>query len=44
MFRMQAIPYPNLCFGTIPDYWQVFYDGFEQHGWDGGNYMIDPEF
>lgn len=21
----------------------VFYDGFEKHGWDGGNYMIDPE-
>jgi 2-polyprenyl-6-methoxyphenol hydroxylase-like FAD-dependent oxidoreductase len=23
---------------------QVFYDGFEKHGWDGGNYMIDSEF
>jgi 2-polyprenyl-6-methoxyphenol hydroxylase-like FAD-dependent oxidoreductase len=23
---------------------QVFYDGFEEYGWDGGNYMIDPEF
>jgi 2-polyprenyl-6-methoxyphenol hydroxylase-like FAD-dependent oxidoreductase len=23
---------------------QVFYDGFEEHGWDGGNYMMDPEF
>lgn len=22
----------------------VYYDGFEKHGWDGGNYMIDPEF
>ncbi len=22
---------------------QVFYDGFEKHGWDGGNYMVDPE-
>lgn len=21
----------------------VFYDGFEKHGWDGGNYMVDPE-
>ncbi|KXL46295.1 hypothetical protein M433DRAFT_65792 [Acidomyces richmondensis BFW] len=21
----------------------VYYDGFERHGWDGGNYMIDPE-
>jgi 2-polyprenyl-6-methoxyphenol hydroxylase-like FAD-dependent oxidoreductase len=21
----------------------VFYDGFEKHGWDGGNYMIDPD-
>ena len=21
----------------------VFYDGFAAHGWDGGNYMIDPE-
>lgn len=20
----------------------VFYDGFAKHGWDGGNYMIDP--
>lgn len=20
----------------------VYYDGFEKHGWDGGNYMIDP--
>ncbi|KAL2428705.1 FAD-dependent monooxygenase terC [Exophiala dermatitidis] len=22
----------------------VWYDGFEKHGWDGGNYIIDPEF
>ncbi|KIY02277.1 uncharacterized protein Z520_02415 [Fonsecaea multimorphosa CBS 102226] len=22
----------------------VWYDGFEKHGWDGGNYMVDPEF
>ncbi|KAM4058416.1 FAD binding domain-containing protein [Hirsutella rhossiliensis] len=22
----------------------VFYKGFEDHGWEGGNYMIDPEF
>ncbi|KAF5002430.1 hypothetical protein FGRMN_442 [Fusarium graminum] len=22
---------------------KVFYDGFEKHNWDGGNYMIDPE-
>jgi 2-polyprenyl-6-methoxyphenol hydroxylase-like FAD-dependent oxidoreductase len=22
---------------------KVFYDGFEEHGWDGGNYMIDPD-
>lgn len=22
----------------------VWYDGFEKHGWDGGNYMIDPDF
>jgi 2-polyprenyl-6-methoxyphenol hydroxylase-like FAD-dependent oxidoreductase len=22
---------------------QVFYDGFEKHGWDGGNYMVDPD-
>ncbi|KAM5372496.1 hypothetical protein ACJZ2D_007534 [Fusarium nematophilum] len=22
---------------------KVFYDGFEKHGWDGGNYMIDPD-
>ncbi|KAJ6779691.1 hypothetical protein PWT90_07030 [Aphanocladium album] len=22
---------------------QIYYDGFEKHGWDGGNYMIDPE-
>lgn len=21
----------------------VFYDGFEQHGWAGGNYMVDPD-
>jgi len=21
----------------------VFYDGFEKHGWDGGNYMIDRD-
>ncbi|KAJ5563565.1 hypothetical protein N7535_008729 [Penicillium sp. DV-2018c] len=21
----------------------VYYDGFEKHGWDGGNYMVDPE-
>ena len=21
----------------------VFYDGFEKHGWEGGNYMVDPE-
>lgn len=21
----------------------VFYDGFEKHGWDGGNYMVDPD-
>lgn len=21
----------------------VYYDGFEKHGWDGGNYMIDPD-
>lgn len=21
----------------------VFYDGFEKHGWDGGNYMVDNE-
>lgn len=21
----------------------VFYDGFEKHGWDGGNYMIDHD-
>lgn len=21
----------------------VFYDGFEKHGWDGGNYCVDPE-
>ena len=21
----------------------IYYDGFEKHGWDGGNYMIDPE-
>lgn len=21
----------------------VFYDGFEKHGWDGGNYMIDKD-
>ncbi|KAH8901236.1 FAD/NAD(P)-binding domain-containing protein [Thozetella sp. PMI_491] len=21
----------------------VFYEGFEKHGWDGGNYMIDPD-
>ncbi|RGP67312.1 3-3-hydroxyphenylpropionate 2-hydroxylase [Fusarium sporotrichioides] len=21
----------------------VYYDGFEKHNWDGGNYMIDPE-
>ena len=21
----------------------VFYDGFEKHGWEGGNYMIDPD-
>ncbi|TLD39257.1 FAD/NAD(P)-binding domain-containing protein [Venturia nashicola] len=20
----------------------VFYDGFEKHGWEGGNYMVDP--
>lgn len=30
--------------GIISNCWQVFYDGFEKHGWDGGNYMIDPEF
>jgi hypothetical protein len=41
---MHMTPYPNLFCDTIPDCWQVFYDGFEQHGWDGGNYMIDPEF
>ncbi|UNI23283.1 hypothetical protein JDV02_009112 [Purpureocillium takamizusanense] len=22
----------------------VYYKGFEEHGWDGGNYMIDDEF
>ncbi|KAK5197799.1 hypothetical protein LTR92_002044 [Exophiala xenobiotica] len=22
----------------------AWYDGFEKHGWDGGNYMIDPDF
>jgi 2-polyprenyl-6-methoxyphenol hydroxylase-like FAD-dependent oxidoreductase len=22
---------------------QVFYDGFQKHGWDGGNYMVDPD-
>lgn len=22
---------------------QVFYDGFEDYNWDGGNYMIDPD-
>ncbi|KAE9382267.1 monooxygenase [Stipitochalara longipes BDJ] len=22
----------------------VFYDGFEKYGWDGGNYMIDSEY
>ncbi|KJZ79704.1 hypothetical protein HIM_01173 [Hirsutella minnesotensis 3608] len=22
----------------------VFYKGFEDHGWEGGNYLIDPEF
>ncbi|PWI72817.1 monooxygenase [Purpureocillium lilacinum] len=22
----------------------VYYKGFEEHGWEGGNYMIDPEF
>jgi hypothetical protein len=43
-FRMHMTPYPNLFCDTIPDFWQVFYDGFEQHGWDGGSYMIDPEF
>lgn len=21
----------------------VYYDGFAKHGWDGGNYMVDPE-
>ncbi|KAK5135622.1 hypothetical protein LTR08_005102 [Meristemomyces frigidus] len=21
----------------------VFYDGFEKHGWEGGNYCVDPE-
>lgn len=21
----------------------VYYDGFDKHGWDGGNYMIDPD-
>ncbi|KAF2768298.1 FAD/NAD(P)-binding domain-containing protein [Teratosphaeria nubilosa] len=21
----------------------VYYDGFDKHGWDGGNYMVDPE-
>ncbi|KAH9830875.1 FAD binding domain [Teratosphaeria destructans] len=21
----------------------VYYDGFDEHGWDGGNYMVDPE-
>ncbi|KAK4565977.1 hypothetical protein LTR86_003826 [Recurvomyces mirabilis] len=21
----------------------VFYDGFEKHGWEGGNYMVDPD-
>ncbi|KAH8745933.1 hypothetical protein BGZ57DRAFT_946178 [Hyaloscypha finlandica] len=21
----------------------VFYEGFEKHGWDGGNYMVDPD-
>ncbi|KIW70397.1 hypothetical protein PV04_02671 [Phialophora macrospora] len=22
----------------------VWYDGFEKHGWDGGNYMVDPDY
>jgi 2-polyprenyl-6-methoxyphenol hydroxylase-like FAD-dependent oxidoreductase len=21
----------------------VYYEGFEKHGWEGGNYMVDPE-
>jgi 2-polyprenyl-6-methoxyphenol hydroxylase-like FAD-dependent oxidoreductase len=21
----------------------VWYDGFQKHGWDGGNYMVDPD-
>ena len=28
--------------GYHTDVHQVWYDGFEKHGWDGGNYMLDP--
>ena len=34
------------CFSCVHliDSCQVWYEGFEAHNWDGGNYMCGPEF
>lgn len=32
-----------MCKVVYADEEQVYYDGFEKHGWNGGNYIVDPD-
>ncbi len=36
----KMLTHPWRPFPTAADILQVWYDGFEEHSWDGGNYMI----
>ena len=36
--------WPGVTFDHHLTVQNVWYDGFETHGWDGGNYMVDPDF
>lgn len=36
--------WPGVTFDCHLMVQNVWYDGFEKYGWDGGNYMIDPNY
>lgn len=36
--------FPGVTFDCHLVVQNVWYDGFEKYGWDGGNYMIDPDY
>ena len=43
-FIVQNVSFPVRSPNILSvDKLQVFYEGFEKHGWDGGNYMVDPD-